>query len=226
MSDSTSDDGVELKRNDWMTPDTVWQTLHKEYAFNVDAAADAKNRKCPVYFGPVDGSDPDAPIDDAANGLKRDWFDDDLAARVKHLRAVLSPPVINYDSLAENARLPKHIIRPEDVSVWLNPPYCPKGAVKTWLEKAIAQAGMGVRSVLLIPMATSVAWFNDLVVPYAEWHSFRGRIKFDDPQPTVGKKRESPKQDNLLVILDPNSDRIGHCAVRDSKTGQRIWTRT
>ncbi len=113
--------------------------------------------------------------------------------------------------------------RADEVSAFGNPPYQPLGSVAAWLRKALEQASRGVRSVLLIPMATSVAWFNDLVVPYAEWHSFRGRIEFEDP--THGAKRTSPKQDNLLVIFDPRSRTIGHAAVRDAKTGARLWTR-
>lgn len=198
------------QRNDWRTPNAIWQTLHKEYKFNIDAAADRKNSKSAVYFGPEDGSDPDAHIPDEANGLKCDWFGHDILARQNALRA---------DGGFRGT------VRPEDISVYVNPPYNPKGSVATWLQKAIDQAGMGVHSVLLVPMATSVAWFNDLVVPYAEWHSWRGRIAFDDPAGIESDKRTSPKQDNLLVVYNPNSDRIGHCAVRDARTGEKLWTR-
>lgn len=111
--------------------------------------------------------------------------------------------------------------------VWDNPPYKPKGSVWNWLEKAIVEASKGAFSVHLLPMSTSVAYFNDLVVPYAEWHSFRGRIAFVDPlaQPGADDDRNSPKQDNLLVIYDPHSSVIGHAAVRSAKTGERLWTR-
>jgi len=121
----------------------------------------------------------------------------------------------------------------EETRAWCNPPYQPKGVIGVWLEKAIEQAALGVFSVFLIPMSTSVAWFNDLVVPYAEWHSFKGRIPFDDPLANAGGNdgedgdgaRTSPKQDNLLVIYDPLSNIVGHNAVRDAKTGKRLWTR-
>lgn len=114
---------------------------------------------------------------------------------------------------------------PKDARVWNNPPYKPKGEIEKWLMKALEQASEGVFSVHLIPMATSVGWFNDLVVPFAEWHSFRGRIPFIDPLGTEDSERTSPKQDNLLVIYDPNSNVVGHTAVRDAKTGRRLWTR-
>jgi hypothetical protein len=188
-------------RNDWRTPggsamepveNGLWTTLHLEYAFNIDAASDANNRKCWQYF---DGLTP------ATDGLLCDWFGDNLPA--------------------ELAR------------VFWNCPYNPKGAVEAWLKQALAQAQKGVFSVGLIPMASSVAWFNDLVIPFAQWHTFRGRIPFEDPFAAVdaeGKpiQRTSPKQDNLLVIFDPYApdSSAGHAAVRCSKTGQRLWTRT
>jgi len=170
-------------RNDWRTPRALWDTLHTEYRFNLDAAADVQNTKCWRYFDGSEGRD----------ALKRDWFSPDLLA--------------------------------EDVRAFGNPPYSPKGSVEDWLTKAIEQASHGVFSVFLVPMATSVAWFNDRVIPYAEWHSFLGRIQFEDPLATADSARTSPKQDNLLVIYDPRSEVTGHTAVRDSKTGKRLWTR-
>jgi hypothetical protein len=213
-------------RNDWRTPGgtkmapqpgKLWTTLDEEYGFNVDAAADAKNRKTPIFFGPEDGSDPEAEIPDDANGLTLNWFGDDLFKRVRALRAGLS------DFEAAPLWVPKHIVRVEDVRAFWNCPYNPKGSVETWLRKALEQAALGVFSVGLIPMATSVAWFNDLVVPFAEWHSFKGRIPFEDPEPDA--ERTSPKQDNLLVIYNPNSNVIGHTAVRDADTGKKVWVR-
>ncbi len=112
----------------------------------------------------------------------------------------------------------------EDYCVYDNPPYL-RGAVEAWLAKALEQAALGVKSVHLIPMASSVGWFNDLVVPYAEWHTFRGRIAFEDPLASDDASRTNPKQDNLLVIFDPYSSTIGHTAVRDARTGKRLWTR-
>ena len=107
--------------------------------------------------------------------------------------------------------------------VWCNPPYNPKGESARWLQKGLEEAARGVFSVFLVPMSSSVGWFNDLVIPYAEWHTFRGRVAFIDPVP--GHERMSPKQDNLLVIFDPQSTVVGHAAVRDAKNGKVLWTR-
>ena len=176
-------------RNDWRTPDAIFDTLNTEYHFTLDAAASAENTKCPAFF---DGKTPET------DALLMPWGNDGSdGRRVWSFRA------------------------------YVNPPYQPKGAVETWLKRGLEQAAQGVFSVFLVPMATSVAWFNDLVVPYAEWHSFRGRIAFDDPTALDDddETRSSPKQDNLLVIYNPKSTTLGHAAVRCSKTGKRLWTR-
>ncbi len=195
-------------RNDWQTPGGTaisgekgfWSTLHREYGFNVDVAASAENTKCPVYF---DGLTPDS------DALLCDWYGERFSARVSNLFDYAYPWYLDA----------------ENVSVWMNPPYNPKGAIEAWLTKALEQAVHGVRSVCLVPMASSVGWFNNIVVPYAEWHSFRGRVPFDDPLATADAKRTSPKQDNLLVIFNPDSKIVGHAAVRDARTGERLWTR-
>lgn len=169
-------------RNDWRTPQTLWETLNREYRFNIDAAADEHNTKLSMFF---DGKTP------GTDALIRTW-----------------------DVFEANSR------------VWCNPPYQPKGSVETWLQRGLNQAAVGVFSVFLVPMASSVAWFNDLVVPFAEWHTFRGRIAFEDPLANRDdEERTSPKQDNLLVIFNPLSEIVGHAAVRDAKTGARLWTR-
>lgn len=103
---------------------------------------------------------------------------------------------------------------------WCNPPYNPKGEIERWLEKALQEAAQGVFSALLIPMASSRGYFNNLIVPYAQWWTFNGRIAFNDP---LAKERSSPKQDNLLVVLDPLSEVLGHMGVRDRASGAVVW---
>jgi len=108
-------------------------------------------------------------------------------------------------------------------TTWCNPPYNPTGEIRRWLEKALRELARGVRSVLLIPMASSRGYFNDIIIPYTRWWTFNKRIAFVDPVP--GAKRTQPKQDNVLVCFDPRADErdVGHQGVRDSKTGQVLW---
>ncbi len=209
-------------RNDWRTPGStalrpapadnspdLWGQLHLEYRFNLDVAADAVNTKCLVWF---DGL---APESDA---LKCDWFGHDLINR----QAVICDA---YNHLLGRLGLFRSLPLPEDVSAWMNSPYQPIGTIETWLTKALEQAALGVRCVCLVPMSSSVGWFNDLVVPFAEWQTFKGRIPFEDPLATSTTARTNPKQDNLLVIYNPNSTILGHTAVRDARTGKRLWSR-
>ncbi len=48
-------------RDDRPTPQATFDTLHKEFAFTLDAAASSANKKYPRYF------------DEAANGLQQSW---------------------------------------------------------------------------------------------------------------------------------------------------------
>lgn len=50
------------KKQNWGTPQALFDTIHDAYAFTLDAAADRLSAKCPIYF------------DEATNGLALDWF--------------------------------------------------------------------------------------------------------------------------------------------------------
>lgn len=49
------------RRQDWTTPDDLFDPLNEEFSFTLDAAADAQNARAPIFF------------DKAQNGLKQDW---------------------------------------------------------------------------------------------------------------------------------------------------------
>ncbi len=161
--------------------------------------------------------------------LHREYrFNLDVAASAENTKteAYLDGSCPEMDGLREDWFIVGgHIRTPTPARVWDNPPYQPKGAIEAWLSKALDQALKGVFSAHLIPMASSVGWFNKLVIPFAEWHTFEGRIAFEDPLAQPGDERTSPKQDNLLVIYDPESDVVGHTAVRSAKTGEYVWRR-
>ena len=40
------------KSDDWATPPELYGRLHREFSFDLDAAADGKNAKCLAYLGP------------------------------------------------------------------------------------------------------------------------------------------------------------------------------
>lgn len=197
-------------RNDWRTPggsvfepveSGLWTTLHREYDFNVDLAADVTNRKTILHF------------DEKHSTLDRDWTLDELLA------------LSLLDEIHEVERVVFDIER-RGVRAFANPPYVPRGTIYTWLKKAIEQCERGVWSGWLIPMSSSVDWFNEFVVPFGQWTTFNGRIAFEDPLAKPGDERTSPKQDNLWVVFDPNATFAGHVAHRDAKTGEYLWRRS
>ena len=51
----------ESAKQDWTTPDELFFPLDKEFDFTLDAAADSKNTRAPLYFTSED------------NGLAQDW---------------------------------------------------------------------------------------------------------------------------------------------------------
>lgn len=198
-------------RNDWRTPggsafqleeNGLWTTLHREYGFNVDLAADVNNRKTPLF------------LYEGFSALDRDWT----------LEEFLNAAVYT-NSHAYDVALAKLDIEARGVKAFSNPPYKPKGTIDTWLRKAIEQCEKGVWSGWLIPMSSSVGWFNDFVIPFGQWTTFDGRIAFIDPLATADSERNSPKQDNLWVVFDPNATFSGHVAHRSAKTGEYLWRR-
>lgn len=59
------------KRNNWETPQKLFDELNKEFNFTIDAAADAENRKCERYYTKQE------------NALEKSW---------KNERVFLNPP--------------------------------------------------------------------------------------------------------------------------------------
>lgn len=61
-------------------------------------------------------------------------------------------------------------------AAWCNPPYSDTSA---WVDKAIEQTSRGFREVvMLLPAATSVAWFAKAMAHCSECHLITGRIAF------------------------------------------------
>jgi phage N-6-adenine-methyltransferase len=53
--------------DEWSTPQELFDALHAEFNFTLDAAASSANAKCPLWFGPEMGT----PFNDA---LRIDWW--------------------------------------------------------------------------------------------------------------------------------------------------------
>jgi len=90
--------------------------------------------------------------------------------------------------------------------VFVNPPYSKPGP---WVEKAIAETRRdpSIRVRLLLPAATDVGWFHDLVLVHANVRFIRGRLRFLGWH---GRPVGSPTAGNILVSLPRVADRRFH----------------
>ena len=78
---------------------------------------------------------------------------------------------------------------------FLNPPY---SAIKPWLVKALEESRKGATVVALLPVRTSVGWFHDLVLPFAEVRFIRGRLRWENHESTAPFS-------SMVCIYRPNS---------------------
>jgi hypothetical protein len=60
---------------------------------------------------------------------------------------------------------------------YCNPPYSKK---QLWIAKALEEQKKGNLTVMLLPVDTSTAWFQDKIMPNCEVRWLRGRIKLDN----------------------------------------------
>jgi phage N-6-adenine-methyltransferase len=60
---------------------------------------------------------------------------------------------------------------------WMNPPYGRQ--IGKWIQKAYEESRNNAEIVVcLLPSRTDTKWFHDYILPYAEIHFIRGRLKF------------------------------------------------
>ncbi len=87
--------------------------------------------------------------------------------------------------------------RPWFGRVWLNPPY---SNPSPWLGKAaeVTSNGDAQLVVALLPGATDIGWFHELVLPFAEIRFIRGRIRFHG---WMGTPIGGPRWPSLLAIF-------------------------
>jgi phage N-6-adenine-methyltransferase len=85
------------------------------------------------------------------------------------------------------------LLQPWEGHCFVNPPYSAPGP---WVAKAIAESGRGTVSLLLLPAATDVGWFHELVLPHGNVRFIRGRLRFLGWH---GSPIGSPTAGNILV---------------------------
>lgn len=126
---------------------------------------------------------------------------------VAALEAEFGPFALDPCARAETAKAPLYytieddgLAQPWDGHVFVNPPYSAPGP---WVAKAIAESDRGTVSLLLLPAATDVGWFHDLVLPHCNVRFIRGRLRFLG---WAGTPIGSPTAGNLLVRVPKGLD--------------------
>lgn len=171
-----------------VTPDWLYEALHAEFGFALDAAASAANHKCFHYCGlepptaelqetPALAGAPgvNVPIDIPnrfchGDGLEQSWIH--LCAKVGR--------------------------RP---AVWLNPPYS-RGSLPTWLAKAESEARAGCTVVALIPGDTSTDYFHRFALRHERRYLNR-RLSFAGAPNDKNGRLAPAKFGSVLVVFRP-----------------------
>jgi len=168
-------------REEWGTPASVFDPLHAEFGFTLDAAALPENAKCAAYFTPSD------------DGLSEPW-------NVTHERGCAEVREYYAENLPERG---VHCIceRSREV-VWLNPPYGYLNLAR-WMAKAHRESQRGATVVCLVPAHTGQPWWHEWVIGKAsEIRWIRGKVRFLRPDGSRGSAAPFP---SCVVIYRPST---------------------
>lgn len=154
---------------------------------------------------------PDFAIRPAISERPAWWTSDDWATPpefVDTLEAEFGAFTLDPCAREESAKAPLYYTKEDngllqawEGHVFVNPPYSAPGP---WVRKAIDEAARGTTSVLLLlPAATDVGWFHDLVLAHCNVRFVRGRLRFLGWEGTpIG----SPTAGNILARVPKVSD--------------------
>jgi site-specific DNA-methyltransferase (adenine-specific) len=141
------------KRQDWGTPQALFDALHEEFGFGLDAAATAENAKCLHY---IDKDSLFETLEDPMPGsLWANW-----------------PALIPGSEFS--SRRQEWICKQ---AIWLNPPYGKD--IGKWIKKAYRESLRGCTVVVLTFVRSDTKWWHDWAMKAAEIRLIKGRIKFE-----------------------------------------------
>ena len=150
--------------DEWETPQDLFDALHQEFVFRLDAAATSENAKCDIHLGRHRW--PSTSMHDwrMIDALTSDWRGG-----------------LEFGCREGGA----------NGSVWLNPPY---SRCAEFVAKAYEESLRGVTTVALLPSRTDTRWWHDYVwqtdrhLPRngVEVRFVRGRLRFS------GAKNSAP----------------------------------
>lgn len=174
-------DAKTFDTSEWATPQWLFDRYHAIYRFTLDGAANSANAKCPKFC---------VTQKEALRLLAEHGSDVQSPDGALHL---LDGRVALADGLAQNWA---------GETVFLNPPYSPKGAIPPWCEKARDEALRGATVVMLLLADTSTDWYHDLVAPHAEVEFLRRRVRHVHPI-TGEVSPGTPKMGSLIAVYRP-----------------------
>ena len=64
---------------------------------------------------------------------------------------------------------------------YANPPYGP--TMRRWVDRAVEQAALGSRGIMLVPARTDTRWFHAALPTLSAVGFIRGRLRFDERGP-------------------------------------------
>ena len=124
--------------------------------------------------------------------------------------AFTDDPVFFYDGKSEGDGLWREWDTYDNHYAWCNPP---GSAVSLWTAKALKEAILGNRSLVLVQAGISSKWYQ-AVRPYCETLLLTPRIQFDPP---AGIPKSSKSRDYMLLVFEPWMTRIPGDRVRTWK---------
>lgn len=172
------------KNPNWRTPRWLYNALHIEFGFALDAAADAESHLAQFWLGPG------GELDDALCGVDWGFILRSLPRGAGHAIFV-NPP---YSVKLMNDRT-----QPDDVRRAMN--------IAKWAEVcAQTSLGGGYTVVGLFPYATQTRWWREYIegtiMCATEIRKFPFRLKFDPPPDYDGKATGS-NVNSAIVIWKP-----------------------
>ena len=165
----------EDERDDWRTPDHIWNTLDDRFNFTGDACAGGENALAIRYFTPEGHVYLPQPPNRLNNTAPRE------AKRTAMPGGALT---MGWDSLGG--------------SVFMNPPY---SATKDFVKRALGQVRLRKTNgvVCLVPATTDVKWFHEVSRSASEIWFYEGRISFIHPD-SEEPRNGNPVGSMLLVF--------------------------
>mgnify|MGYP001606612476 CR=1 FL=1 len=165
--------------SDWWTPRALFDALHSEFHFTLDAAADAENALCTRYIGPPESVPDDYRIERLGR-MGTCVGEDGLKCRWSGERVFCNPPYGGQEGQ------------------WV---------LKAYQEVYLYPNGADL-VVLLLPVKTGMGWFHaaiwreDVHAPRkgVEVRFLKGRQAFEGPMNPAG---ESARFESMVVVMRP-----------------------